>query len=87
MLELRPLGERQRAHFGIGCGIRDERLEALDLGDDAAIVLHRLDDGSELGEFAGELDVGLGRHRVRELAFDRLMAGDECVEFLLRKHG
>ncbi len=87
LLEFRPLGERHRAHFGVGCGIRNERIEALDLGDDAAIVLHRPDDRSELGEFARELDVGLGRHRVRELAFDRLVAGDERVEFLFRKHG
>jgi hypothetical protein len=87
LLEFRPLGERQRAHFGVGCGIRNERIEPLDLGDDGAIALHRPDDGSELGEFARELDVGLGRHRVCELAFNRLVAGDECVEFLLRQHG
>src|SRR6266481_1949285 len=66
--------------------VRDESVEAVDLRDDAAIVLHRLDDGSEFGEFARELNVGIGRHRACKLTFDRLMPGKQCVEFLLRKH-
>src|SRR5262247_2725151 len=87
LLELRLLGGGHRAHFGIGCRVGDERIEARDLGGDGAIVVHRLDDGSELGELARELDVGLGRHRARQLAFDRLVAGDERIEFWLRNHG
>src|SRR5215831_15736419 len=87
LLELRLLGGGHRAHFGIGRRVGDERIEARDLGGDGAIVLHRLDDGSELGELARELDVGFGRHRARQLAFDRLVAGDERIEFWLRNHG
>src|SRR5262249_16986862 len=34
-----------------------------------------------------ELDVDLRRHRARKLAFDRLVAGDERIEFWLRNHG
>src|SRR5215471_6536117 len=65
LLELRLLGGGHRAHFRIGRRVGDERIEARDLGNDGAIVLHRLDDGSELGELARELDVGLGRYRAR----------------------
>ena len=86
LLELWLLGGRHRPHFGVGGGIRDEGIEAVDLGDDVAIVPHRLDHGTELGELARELDIGLGRHLRRKLAFDRLVAREQRIEFLLRKH-
>ena len=86
LLERRLLGRGHRAHFGVGGGVGDQGLETLDLADDVAIVPHRLDHGTELGEFARELDIGLGRHLGRKLAFDRPVAGEQRVEFLFRKH-
>src|SRR5262249_38476221 len=41
----------------------------------------------EFGELARELDVDFRRHLARKLAFDRLVPGDERVEFWLRNHG
>ena len=48
-----------------------------------AIGLYRFHDRRQLGEFARELDVGLGRNRRGEFAFERSMAGDKRVEFLV----
>ena len=87
LLELRLLGGRHRAHVGIGRRIRDERIETFELGYDVAVIFHGLDHGVEFGEFPRELDVGLGRDLGRKLAFNRLVAGDQRVEFLLGKHG
>ena len=86
LLEVRLLGGRHLAHLGVGRGIVEQRLEARDLGDHAAIVLHGLDDRPELGELARKLDIGLGRELPRELAFDRLVAGEQCVQFCFGQH-
>ena len=84
--ERRLLGGRQLAHLGVGRGIVEHRLQPCDLGNDAAIVLHGLDDRSELGELARELDIDLGRQLLGELGFHHLVAGEQCVEFLFREH-
>ena len=86
LLELRLLGSRHRAHFRIGGGVRDERIETRDLGNHVAIVANRLDHGTEFGELTRELHIGLRRHLSGELAFDRFVAREQCIEFLLRNH-
>src|SRR5262249_565949 len=87
LLELRPFCGGHRAHFGIGGRVSDESVEAVDLRNNAAIALHRLDDGSEFGKFAREFNVGIRRHWACKLTFDRPVPSKECVQFLLRKHG
>ena len=73
------------AHLGIGRGVRGERVEVGDLGGDGAIGLDRLDDGSELGEFARQLDVVVAAQIGRELALHQVVAGEQGIEAVLRQ--
>ena len=84
-LQRRLLGFRQLAHLGIGRGIGDQRVEIGDLGGDGAIGLDRLDHRPELGEFARQLDVGVGAQAAGELAFHHRVAGEQGIEPVLRK--
>ena len=83
--QCRFLGLRQLAHLGIGLRIGGERLEVGDLGSDRAIGLDRFDHGAELGEFARQLDVGVGAQAAGQLAFHQFMASEQGVEPVLRQ--
>ncbi len=85
--KLRTFRRGDGAHFSVGRGIFDQALHPFQLAARRPIGFHRLDDRRELGEFARQLHVGLGRHRSAKLALERRMAGDESVEFLIGKHG
>ena len=74
------------AHLGVGRGIGDQAREAVEFALRGAIGLHRLDHRRELGEFARQLDIGLGRHGGGEIAFERRVAGDKRIEFLIGQH-
>ncbi len=66
-------------------GVGEQRFEIGDLGGDGAIGLDRLDHGTELGEFARQLDVGVGAQAAGELAFHHFVAGEQGIEPVLRQ--
>ena len=82
-LELGLFRFRNRAHFRIGRRIGHQARHAFKLVLGRAIGFHRFHDRRQLGEFAREPDVSLRRNRRGEFAFERSMAGDERVEFLI----
>ena len=86
--ELRPfrLGDR-RAFRRRSQGSSIRLVDPVELALRRAIGFHRLDHRRQLGEFARQLHVGLGRQRGGKVAFERRMADDKRVEFLIGKHG
>ena len=82
-----PFNVGELAHFCVGRGVVDECREFGDFPVGGAIGFDRFDDGAELGEFARQLDVGVGTQTAGELAFHQRMAGEQGVQFLLRQDG
>ena len=75
------LGFGHAAHFGIGRGIRQQRLGAGNLGPRRAIGLHRVDQRIELGELARDLDVFFGIHLAQQFGLERGVVGEQDIEF------
>ena len=85
-LQQRALFARDVAHLRVGRGIGDHLVEVGELGDGVAIGFHLLDHRRDLGELAGELDIGLRRQLAGELRLERGVARQHDVELGLGKH-
>ena len=85
--ELRPFRLGDGAHFGVGRRVFDQTLDPVELALRRAIGFYRLDHRRQLGEFTRQLHIGLGRQRGGKVAFERRMADDKRVKFLIGKHG
>ena len=86
-LERRLFLGREGAHIRFGRRVRDHGLEIGKLHGGGPIALHFFHDRSQFRELAGELYIGFGRERPRQLRFQRGVADQHDVEFGFRKHG
>ena len=73
-------------HFGIGRGVVDQAIKIGEFGGNPAVGFDPVCHRAELGKFARELDVGLGRQRARQLSFDRRVACEQSVKLSYREH-
>ncbi len=86
-LKLRPFFRSDRTHFRIGGRVFDQAGDAFELALRHAIGFDRLHDRCEFREFARELHVVFSRHGGGKLAFQRRVAGQESIKFLIGQHG
>ena len=84
--EQRALFARHVAHLRIGRGVGDHVIDICELGDGMAVRLHLLDHRRDLGELAGELDIGLRRQLAGQLRLERSVARQHDVELGFGKH-
>jgi hypothetical protein len=82
----RLLARHQAAHLGIGRGIVQEGGKTIELAGHATIGLDGRHHRPKLGELARQPHIVGRRQLARELAFHRLMAGQEGIEFGFGQH-
>ena len=75
-----------RAHFGLGRGIDNQRVDAGDLRIGGAVGLHGVDQRIELGELAGDPHIVLGIHLAQQFGLEGGVVRQQNIQFGFGEH-
>src|SRR6516164_5303442 len=82
-LDLRPFRFGNRAHFGVGCRIGNQRRQVRHFPLRGAVGLDRFDDGSKFGKLPRQFHISLRRQGGCKVTLQCSMPRDKGIEFLV----